>query len=91
MCSKSGSLRNNDRAAGVAVGASSETGSLQEAIGGMKSNLAILHDLMAKLSESDQARAWEQVEQGMNQFVGRTDSMRRVKFSLGSARNKTTY
>jgi hypothetical protein len=36
----------------------------------MKSNPAILQDLMAKLSESDQDRAWEQIEQGMNQFVG---------------------
>jgi len=44
--------------------------SLQETIRSLKGSHAILHDHMAKLSEADQARAWEQIEQGMSSFVG---------------------
>jgi ubiquinone/menaquinone biosynthesis C-methylase UbiE len=44
--------------------------SLQDTIHSLKGSSAILHDLMAKLSEADQARAWEQIEQGMSQCVG---------------------
>jgi hypothetical protein len=45
-------------------------GSLQDTIQGMKGTMAIPKDLMAKLSEADQARAWEQIEKAMSQFVG---------------------
>jgi ubiquinone/menaquinone biosynthesis C-methylase UbiE len=44
--------------------------SLHDAIQTMKSSMAVLQDLMAKLSETDQARAWQQIEQGMSQFAG---------------------
>ena len=44
--------------------------SLQDVIQGMKGSFAALHDLMVKLSEADQARAWEQIEKGLSQFVG---------------------
>ena len=44
--------------------------SLQDAIQNMKGSFAALHDLIVQLSEADQARAWEQIEQGMSPFVG---------------------
>jgi SAM-dependent methyltransferase len=44
--------------------------SLQDAIQGMKGSSAALHDLMVKLSEADQDRAWEQIEKGLSQFAG---------------------
>ncbi len=44
--------------------------SLQDTIQAMKGTMAVLQDLMAKLSEADQARAWEQIERGMIPFVG---------------------
>jgi len=44
--------------------------SLHDTIQGMKGTMAVLQDLMAKLSEADQARAWEQIEKAMSQFVG---------------------
>jgi ubiquinone/menaquinone biosynthesis C-methylase UbiE len=44
--------------------------SLQDAIQAMKSTMAVLQDLMVKLSQVDQARAWEQIEKEMSQFVG---------------------
>jgi hypothetical protein len=44
--------------------------SLQDAIQTMKGSMAVLQDLMAKLSAADQARAWEQIERGMSSFVG---------------------
>jgi hypothetical protein len=51
----------------------------------MKGSMAILQDLMAKLSESDQARAWEQIEQ-MDQFVGSNgfDAPREVLIGVGT-------
>jgi ubiquinone/menaquinone biosynthesis C-methylase UbiE len=44
--------------------------SLQDAIQTMKGSMAVLQDLIAKLGESDQARAWEQIEKAMSRFVG---------------------
>jgi len=44
--------------------------SLQDTIHSLKGSFAVLQDHMVKLSETDQARAWEQIEQGMSQFVG---------------------
>ena len=36
----------------------------------MKGSMAVLQDLMAKLSQADQSRAWEQIEKEMSRFVG---------------------
>jgi len=44
--------------------------SLQDAIQAMKGSMAVLQDLMVKLSKADQARAWEQIEKEMSRFVG---------------------
>jgi len=44
--------------------------SLGEAIQSIKGSFAVLHDLMASLSEADRGRAWKEIEQGLSQFEG---------------------
>ncbi|MEX0806151.1 MAG: methyltransferase domain-containing protein [Candidatus Binatia bacterium] len=42
--------------------------SLPEAIKSMKESNAVLQDLLAKLNDADQDRAWKEIEQEMSQF-----------------------
>lgn len=44
--------------------------SLQDAIQNMKGSFPGLQDLMARLSEADQDRAWDQIEKALSQFAG---------------------
>jgi hypothetical protein len=46
--------------------------SLAEAIKSMKESFAFLQDLLAKLNDADQDRAWKTIERELNQFEGAT-------------------